>query len=331
MASNRNDMNVKKRKDSVPESSKTSLLNIAIYNILVDEVGSYLSNEDKAALSQSCKTLHRLFQPYLNKKAPTLLQYVAYGKQDKVKKVLEANPECLLIEDKVTDYSGRIFNTSPFKLALWYLDSHMYRMMLECIPENEKGIMLLEEMLRQYDVLEKEGLSYTFNGQQFNEKHYDFGPLIKALNTYLDFLHATHAGSQNQTIAKLWCEDVGTAQKFVPVHVANEYCTRAFDPTPTFKETVLKRSLDIYSWDNQIKDAWFPISPASGLGTKFAISGGITRARFCDISGSTTHDLKAMLTLSQVRTQEFSQFKKQLKQKFTQAMESFKSNRCSIQ
>ncbi|MGC1182361.1 hypothetical protein [Legionella sp.] len=58
-------------------------------------------------------------------------------------------------------------------------------MMLDCLPTNELGKEIWQTLYDQYNQVESEGITYTFNERTINEKHYDFSPLINALHTYV--------------------------------------------------------------------------------------------------------------------------------------------------
>lgn len=163
-----------------------------------------------------------------------------------------------LIEEYVTDFSGRKpENCSPFMYALWAMDAHMLKMMLESLQKafnkalekseegatgeiRKAGMREMEEceeirqkLMWQFMEVTFEGLSYThaqtkmLNGIEVsfftrveNETHFNFQPLLDALRAYIEqFEHWTWAEREQH-----WCHIVGGAQQDIPAHAAQEYC-----------------------------------------------------------------------------------------------------------
>ena len=102
-----------------------------------------------------------------------------------------------------------------------------------------------------------------------NKLKFDFKSLITALNTYVTNYDSW--GYHQQLAA--WLE-VGKAQRDVPVHIANEYCSpdRSFDPCPEFNEPALPRTRSFYNYVSNSLDSWFPLtSSSSGAGFDFGL------------------------------------------------------------
>ena len=190
-----------------------------------------------------------------------LLLHIARGEQPEAEDMLQipGNEVLLLHKGTVTDYSDRTFeNITGFQYALWALDWHMWKMLKKYLPN--------EEALAQLEELETQG---TVHG-----KHYDFRPLIQALQTYVDQFSAWYTAHNWSAIENHWSKVVGGAQRQVPVHVANEYCRqdRAFHPAPSFTEETLPRELRF--WIDRMK--YFPLMVIDGdeLGRNFGVLRG---------------------------------------------------------
>jgi hypothetical protein len=178
-----------------------------------------------------------------------LLVHVVRGEQDQAKAILQSNPLYLLSRGEVTDDAGRHFtNITIFEYARWAMDSHMYRMMLACIPQSELGSKIREVLLKQCLAVEKYTIKYELEGRQINESHFDFDPLLNALETYL----------KNCKDKSAWAA-IGEAQRRLPVHVVNEYCypSRSFHPTPNFLEKDLPRSISIPGFFPDTTTEWW--------------------------------------------------------------------------
>jgi hypothetical protein len=225
---------------------------------------------------------------------------VAYGEQEQAEMILREDPTLLLEKGEITDYSDRTFKgITAFQYALWALDRHMWTMILKYLPPEEAAKQLRD---------------HVDNKKAYKDMHgdyYDFAPLIDAMQTYVN-------NCENRTDnhnLKHWSDVVGGAQLLVPAHVANEYCRadRSFDPTPTFKEDMLPRSL---SFDNYIIPAdshWY----ISRLGLNFAVlrsasecASAAGRMAMWDRLART--DLAALPALCKVRTDELIELKQQL-------------------
>ena len=104
------------------------------------------------------------------------------------------------------------------------------------------------EMLKRCEAMEAVGLVYTQHGKEVTgSKHFDFAPLIKALD---DYVKGYEKWSYDERVAA-WMK-VGLAQRDVPAHVIDEYCRpdRSFDPTPDFNESDLPRNGTYYNWQS---------------------------------------------------------------------------------
>ena len=316
--------------------AQTKLFNLPD-DILKHEIGEYLDPVDKEQFSKTSKLLCGLF----HKSAPLfpkVLLCIAHGEQDKVQPTLKALPSLLECYGEVTDYSGRKFtNISIFQFALWAKDTHMQRMILDAIPEDDQGLLLRTKLIRQYEELVTNGVAYELAGQTYTESHFNFSPLINALQHYIDNVDAWQSTGNIAAIIEAWSKGVGGAQRDVPAHVAQEYChpTRSFSSTPffpsapLFNELRLERSLTFYNSRASRNMTWWDNSSYS-LGRGY----GIYRGGMMVASGETwlgyfprrgrmgwwgggargPQDLLAVKALEQVRTTDLIQTLKILKQ-----------------
>lgn len=97
----------------------------------------------------------------------------------------------------------------------------------------------------------------------FKERHYDFTPLTEALKGYIKNFGAGNSWTSDQLDAH-WCSVVGLAQHYMPAHVAQHYCNsgesfapQGDDTPPTFKEKVLRRSLEFYNGISKKTERWW--------------------------------------------------------------------------
>ena len=246
-------------------------------DITLRSLGDYLTEKEKLTLAAVSHTTQGLFQPgRLEKMVNKLLLQVMHGEQEKAEKILKIHPELLTMTGTATDYSGRTFTTTAFQYALWAMDTHMCRMILDAITPGSTGDTLRADLIRQYEELETNGVTYEQEGQTHtNQHHFSFSPLITALQYYVDHVNDWYQNNNWAEIERQWCTKVGLAQRDVPAHVAQEYChpTRSFYPTPNFNDG-LERSLTFYNYKNNTDMQWWPCrgSSSSVLGVDFGIS-----------------------------------------------------------
>jgi hypothetical protein len=293
------------------EEKITSLLDLPT-DITKKEILSHLALKDLSILARTSQGAQKFFANVLaDAKLAALLQHVAFGEQEQAERILKADPTLLLRTGQVTDYSGRTFkNITAFQYALWALDRHMWTMILKYLPR-EEGAKQLHD--------------HVYNTKAYKDKHgdyYYFVPLIDASQTYVDNFDNWTDGQK----VKHWCEVLGGAQFLAPAHVANEYCLddRSFNPTPTFKEDKLPRSLTFYNYLIPGNSHWFQRARLRRLGLDFAIEGGCSRfgrgghnqASAKDgefvLGRRGAFDLAAMTALCKVRTDELVELKQLL-------------------
>lgn len=235
---------------------------------------------------------------------PQFLQLVARGKQIQAEVLLKKNPDLALLKCQVTDYSDRTFiNISAIQYAAWAYDIHMLKMLLKHIPDDEKY-----NTYEQLTDLEKHGTEHG--------THYDVSPLIQALQKYVD---NCVSWDYEQCVDYL-CTKIGTLQRHVPAHIANEYChpTRSFDPIHQFKENHLPRSFLLFKISQDRDSYWYPLF-TEGLGINFAIVSfpnntpeiGSVETNYAD-RYTIALDLETLSLLMKARSAELQEIKQQL-------------------
>lgn len=280
------------------------------------ETAQNLSNRDLVNLAQTSKYHLALFKPVIDVRK--LLHHVTRGEHDVVKAMLKQDINLIFKRGKVTDCSGREFgNISGFEYALWALDKHMWAAMIECIPSNEEDKRVFAQLIAQYNKVNTDGVTYRLNGKTITEKHFDFeNTLIQELQTQVDSINAP--GAKNwEAIDKQWREGVGGAQKRLPMHIVDEYCSNEpFYPVPKFTSQP-KSSKQFYNWTTGKDENWFSVD--SKLSVDFAIYKGAAcaswRSRALPRGGRA--DLDAMTALCEVRTLDLINLESQLKDEMT--------------
>ena len=281
------------------------------------ETAQKLSNRDLVNLAQTSKYHLSLFKPMVDIRK--LLHHVVRGKHDVVQSILIDDISLMLKRGKVTDCSGREFeNISSFEYALWALDKHMWAAMITCVPQNEEGKRILELLIAQYNKVNTDGVTYRLNGKTITEQHFDFeNTLIKELQTQVDSINAP--GVKNwDAIDNQWREGVGGAQKRLPMHIVDEYCSNEpFYPVPKFTSQP-KSSKQFYNWTTDKNEDWFSVD--SKLGSEFAIYKGAWpfvrawAARRLPATVALLRDLDAVKALCEVRTLDLINLKSQLEE-----------------
>ncbi|KGP64467.1 hypothetical protein EP47_11940 [Legionella norrlandica] len=286
------------------------------------ETGQYLSNRDLVSLSRASKHHFALFKPLIAVRK--LLHHVVCGEHDAVKAMLEKDMSLMFERGFVTDCSGREFkNISGFEYALWALDKYMWTAMIACIPQNEEGRKVFEQLIAQYNKVNTIGVTYRFNGKTTTENHFDFNnTIIKELQTQVDSINVQ--GNRDWVAINIqWIKGVGGAQKLLPMHVVDEYCSNEpfyLDEPPRFtsQPEPAKKSYDYINEEN--KD-WFRAD------SKLSISVAMYKGNFPYANpwdrapvGTMRHplsDLNAMVALCEVRTADFIKLKSQLEEQLT--------------
>lgn len=296
-------------------SMPSPILDPRLNDVLIGHLTNFLGTKEIARFASTCKFFNSLHNDTLERiKVNKLLEFVAYGEQDKAEAWLQKFPQIILQKGRVTDYSDRRFSQiSALQYAAWAYDIYMLRMLEKYLPEEVK--LIAHQQLVELDT------DGTDHGS-----HYDFAPLIAALESYRSASYellwtVDHLRSH-------WIKEVGDAQKMLPVHVVNEYChlsrpfyiTRSEDHVPTFNENELKRSLIFEHKNEEVQ--WYPNSK---LGVEYAITRLNLRAHGTHMAGavSPSKDLKAIKHLQRVRKADYENFKNEL-EKYSQCEIKFK-------
>ena len=198
---------------------------------------------------------------------------VARGKRKEAEEMLNirdgaARSKLLLSVAEFTDYSGRTFRCTAYQYAYWAKDTKMCSMLEKYMDADTKSsiLKLIMEMERIDESTSKViGLTYQQYNETHNSAHFDFSPLIQALETYMTCVLTSNVIENDCN----WME-VGQAQRDVPAHVAQEYCGRDSDSYYN------RNTLQVLTFQNEItgqKDSWFPLNDNSGLGFTFAVLG----------------------------------------------------------
>ena len=288
------------------------------------ETAKNLSDCDLVSWAQASKYHLALFKPMVDVRK--LLHYAVHGKHDAVQLILTDDISSMFKRDKVTDCSGREFEcVSGFEYSLWALDKHMWTKMIACIPQNEEGRKVFAKLIAQYNKINTEGVTYKLNGKTITEQHFDFNnTIIKELQTEMDLMNAP-GGQDWDAMDYHWREGVGGAQKLLPMHIVDEYCSNEpFYPVPEFTSQP-KSSRQYYNCTTDKYENWFSID--SELSVDFAISKcangyGINmraesyRSSSC---GCPVFDLDAMKALCKIRTNDFIELKSELENQMTLA------------
>ena len=235
--------------------------------------------ETKRSLSETNNNGYRIFhEPRVNK----LLYAIVTGDQDKAERMIKKRPEILLEEGCVTDYSNQTFSkVKAFAIAKWLGDvKYGCPMILDCLPQNEEGERIRQDLVEQEKTLREKGLTYRLkNGElKTNQKPFDYSELINALQEYVDNYDNWSPDKREAH----WCKVVGHAQRNLPVHVVAHYCDPEvpFYPTPEFNKDRRPQCLDFYNYLTGKTEFWFaPVSDSDGLGVGFGIVRGLRGAR----------------------------------------------------
>ncbi|HAT9719177.1 TPA: hypothetical protein JBD64_15395 [Legionella pneumophila subsp. pneumophila] len=253
------------------------------FGVLLNNMGLF-NNDDVANL-----------YPLKMNLTDTLIEHVAHGRQDEAKAILVKFPELLLETGTAIDIAGNQFTGTAFQYAVWAMDTYMYTMMLDCLPQNDQGEAIRKGLLEQ---------------AKAQKEHFDFQPLITALKTYVDSFDAWDWPQREEH----WCKAVGGAQRRLPAHVRHEYCNpdRPFYPVPSFTEKVLTRSLRFYNWGASAWQNWS--ADVLGLGSDFAILSAAARSKALSecYRRPAGFDLAAITALCKVRLADVTSLKQRL-------------------
>jgi hypothetical protein len=279
-----------------------------------------LSTTDLKSLAISSKYNNGLFKPMADVRQ--FLHAVTCGEHKAVKEMLKKDTSLIFKRGSVTDCSGRSFdNISAFEYALWCLDKHMWTTMIGCIPHNEKRQFVFAKLLAQYNSVSRYGVTYKFNGAAITEQHFDFENTIFNTLQILLILLKTPGPKDWSALAKHWRENVGGAQKMLPMHVVDEYCSnKSFADIPEFTDKP-ESSKQFYNWTTKSDEYWFKSD--SKLGIDFAIykTNAIGYDQGIGCCGAWPNavnllelDLAALSALYKIRSEDFIILKSELEE-----------------
>lgn len=289
--------------------------------VLKSCIGAFVPTNDATAFAATCKaTFFALQQPHAlpmpHRKIMHFLNKIIQREHELVKRLLQEDIYLLCKKTKLRDLSGREFDAiSGFEYALWALDKYQWEDMLACLPKDaaghltEKGRYVATAMLDQYRQVKAQGLRYTLNGESKTEPHYDFA-IIAALQEQVSLQNAPGAKNWNAIDAQ-WRTRVGGAQRLLPGHVVDEYCSNTpFFPIPTFlsRPQPANGLHQFHNWSSNAWESWDGVN--SEIGINFSIYKGETAAGRGSawVRGEETvaGDLSAMTALCETRTRDFN-------------------------
>lgn len=164
------------------------------------QMADLISINDVVNIATTSTKNLEFFKPLADaRKLTQFLFELTRGNHEAVRAMLAKDKSLFYRKSKVTDCSGRTFeNISGFEYALWALDKHMWTTILDCLPEGQEGHKILQLLKGQYDNLDKNGITYSLNGQPINENHFNFEQtIIKELQTQINMINAVKANVIN--------------------------------------------------------------------------------------------------------------------------------------
>ncbi|CAM3040968.1 hypothetical protein [Legionella worsleiensis] len=256
---------------------------------------------DEASCQPGPEKTEEYNQAWIAAQALQLFEHVGHGRQNEAEVIIRKNIELLKYRpfSSFQDITGVSFSGTAFQYALWAMDTHMYTMMIDCLPQTEQGEEIRKDLLKQAEE---------------QKEHFDFQPLIKALKIYV---FCFNGWNWEQRKAH-WSKVIGGVQQNLPAHVRHEYChpTRSFYPVPSFTDKILTRSLNFYNLQNELLMKWD--AGISGLGSDFAIGGRRLPSESGGLASpggdraTAVNDLAGITALCAVRTTDLVLLKQRL-------------------
>lgn len=257
--------------------------------------------------------LGSLTDHYLNSKQVELFKLAGFAEQDKMKIILESNPEFLYTYAPLKDISNiyPIINKencegiTVFQHGVWTGNvRYMCNMILDCLPKIKNGEKIRVELERQYKELMDYGVVYELDGKRCVEKQFSLQSLLDGLSQYV----TNYQGWTSEERKLHWCKDVGLPQSLLPAHFRHHYC----DPETSFwyssgcTKTKLIRSLTFHNYVEDERQLWD--DSLAGLGSNFAITSSdrwdsaFSSARDQTPVMAAEKDLLALAAICEVRT-----------------------------
>ena len=226
------------------------------------------------------------------------LLHVVQGKQYLAECMLKKDPDLILARCSAIDGSGRLIkHFSALEYAFWAMDTDMCEMLVKYLTSPEiRG----ENLTRIHEICYR-GLRYTQHGKEVCESHFDFKPLISALQSYVEnFKDRYFREMEKPPEERNWDElkaawmNVGKEQRNLPAHVIHLYVdpSRPLDASIPYS-TPVRRTLEyafstwrdilhtspIEPWaysalpdKSDVCYAFFPLKDGVGPGFDFALS-----------------------------------------------------------
>lgn len=272
---------------------------------IINEINKYIQfdSQTQSSFVSTCSFFYDVVQHRRLHKQ--LLKYVAQGKQDEAEKILKKYPEFLLEKGTITDNSGRIFkNVTVFEYVLWALDvRYMAPMMIHCLSQDIKGEEIRRKLFEQYKKIKEYGITYELASQIHWEKHFDFSPLITALQDHVNNYNLWNVSKRWNH----WRTKVRHQQFLLPAHVAQHFCEPNLKLTDMgdFNSDIFVRTFTYYNHIHRQDCSWF--ESLSKSEEKFALIRGSIRegaAAWDGTSGGSIAakiDLKALESISRRR------------------------------
>jgi len=312
------------RNEKVLNENQPSLLDLP-KELMVAEIPRYLSNKEEKittmkALSATCKTLNGIFKTALQKaRVKKLHDYFITAQTHQLSDSAKRNLASIFNTNyHLVDLSQRQFhNTSAIQYAYWAGDWQTLRIFLAHLKtDQEVAPEVFLENLRQFELqltqIDQQGTNHGH--------HFDFQPLIVALQTYVQ----NYTNWNEQERDRFWRKDVGGQQRMLPAYIAYYYC----DKYIRFSANSCANghggndlsNLNFYDLIKKETVSWFPLSADGGLGFDYAVASKGIDYVTCPAAFYTAppvelvqDDLAALQALKIKSEREIDQFSNKLK------------------
>jgi len=174
-----------------------------------------------------------------------LLKWVAEGHLEETEKLLKKNPELTLAQGDIKDLSDRVFaNITAFQLAVWYLDSEMWELILKYLDKNQAALQLFALENNRKDISNKHGT------------HFNFDSLLKAYQIYIKDYQKWDDKEREE---HWWCKKIGGEQCVAPAWYIYAFCEEGQDkawPTTDVTKAVVRdyAKAFVLKWRTKIYD-----------------------------------------------------------------------------
>lgn len=210
-------------------------------------------------LNHAFLSLYGVFRPNALLLLKRAVEHVVDGEDESALAIFRAHPGLLPLKVKVIDFARRHFCASGFELAGWLRNFTLCKEMVACLPDSDSGIATTEKLLMQYGAMQKNGIKYTLNDVEYTSSHYDFDPLIDAIQTLITDFNSK-SDSRNKNLLTIG----GLQRRTIPLVIATYTQDRHFDP---FEARGYER------WFSIRNKSSLP-TVANGLGENFCIMTG---------------------------------------------------------